>query len=245
MFERLKKIEGIEPLRYVGYGLIDNFVLYDSFIETDWDVDENIYFFVPFTSGSDYSGSTVTLANYRAFKDYDVDWVHFAYGGHSTYAVVINANKLCDSEIFDEIIEILEGLEDYPIIDEDLLYKVEAELIESSWDGWAKADFKIAIEKKFPLADFNFPDDDIRDFFEKKREEANECWVCDGSGPDMSIDIESIVDKIVFEDVKMWATKYVVWWNDCGENKRDYYVRTTAEIRVVELKRAGFHATII
>ncbi len=239
MLERLKKI--VNPLKHVGNDPIEKSVSYGDFYERSWNETEDVYFIVPYTSGSDYSGDTVTRANYKFFeKEYeDVDCIHLAYGGYDTYAIIINATKLCDSEILEEITEILEGLADDPLIDEDLLTEVEMELIEDAWVCWVEYDFIKALEKKFSFADFNFPD--IRDLFEEKREEA---WVCEGHGHDMWINVKNVVDEIEFEDVKKWATVYTVTWNDIGEKKLYYYDRKIAERKVIELKGRGFHATI-
>ncbi len=241
MFERLKKI--VRPLRYVGTDPIGKSVSYGSFYERDWSEEEDNYFFVPFTSGSDYSGCTVTWANNLFFeKDYrDNDWIHFAYGGYNTYAVVINATKLCDSEI----LEILEGLEDYPVIDEEMLTDVELDLIEDEWKCWVKDDFVKALEEKFSSADFDFDFPDyLRDLFEEKREKANVYWECEGYGPSMYIRIGEVVKEIEFEDVEKWAKMYTVTWNNVGEKKLYYYDSEIAERKVVELKGRGFHATI-
>lgn len=241
MFEKLKKIEGIRPLRYVGDKLIGKFVSYGSFYERDWFTDEDVYFIVPQTSGSDYSGCTVTWANNLYFENEyrDNDWIHFAYGGYSTYAVVINATKLYDSEITEEILEILEDLEDYPLIDGEMLINVEMELIEDEWECWGKDDFVRELEAKFSFADFDFPD--LRDLFEEKKEED---WECEGYGPNMYIDVKAVIKEIEFVDVEKWAIKYTVTWNNAGECKLYYYELEIAERKVIDLKSRGFHATI-
>ncbi len=254
MFERLKKIENLQPLRYEslehtedGWEYIrqaDGSASYEDFKNIEWPetIDEEIYFYVPHSTGSDYSGCTVTYANHKYFIDTyeDCDWVHPVYGGYNTYAVAIGVKGLLDSEIFEEIIEILEGLEGYPLIDEDLLTEVEADLIEEAWDGWAKDDFVRALEKKFFFVDFDFPDD-LREFFEEKKEVE---WECEGYGPSMWIDVEDIVKEIEFDGVEKWATRYTVTWNDVGERTSRYYDLEIAEQRVIDLRERGFHATI-
>ncbi len=237
MFERLKKIEGIRPLRYVGNDPIGRSVSCGDFYVTDRFVDEDIYFYVPYTTGSDYSGCTITWANYKTFEEYDDDCIHLVHGGYNTYGIVINATKLCDSEIFEVIIETLESLENYPLIDDNLLAEVEMELVEEAWECWAKDDFERVLEEKFSFADFNFPD--LREFFEEKREEA---WECEGYGPSMWIDIVDVVKEIEFNDVVEWAVKYTVTWNDTGECR--YYDSEIAEARAKQLRGRGFHATV-
>lgn len=100
-------------------------------------------------SGSDYSGGSVTIANFRAFKEQfkdsqGADWWEL-YGGHGTYAVAIRA--ACENEA---IIEFFEGLENYPCANDELMSEVEREAEDESWESWIRSDFERALKAQFP-----------------------------------------------------------------------------------------------
>jgi len=82
-----------------------------------------VYFFVPYASGSDYSGSTVSRSNYLAFVETygEHDFVFSAHGGFDTYAAVVGLTGLltCAEDTFEDTISVLEGLDGYPVIDDE------------------------------------------------------------------------------------------------------------------------------
>jgi hypothetical protein len=90
---------------------------------------------VPYSSGSDYSGDTVTRANYLFLKEQfkDSHGVYSLYGDHGTYAI---AYKLKEMTIEDgeKINDYLESLENYPLLDEDVNSKLEMELLDEAFD---------------------------------------------------------------------------------------------------------------
>lgn len=138
----------------------DGSASYGDFKDTDWpdsvgdyfnmlcdDIEETdeLYFYVPYATGSDYSGSTVEVSNAQYMEDTynEHDWVHPVYGGHGTYAVAIGVTGLldCDKDTFDEVCELLESLVNYPLIDEQAHSEYEMEAIENAWNICVKDDF--------------------------------------------------------------------------------------------------------
>jgi hypothetical protein len=250
-----------------GYGKVwgyarraDGSASYGDFKETDWpgsaeeylgslceDIEETaeLYFYVPYASGSDYSGSTCEKANAKCIEDSygENEWVHLVYGGYNTYAVAIGVTGLlgCDDDTFDELCETLEGLADYPVIDEDALSELEMEGADEAWDSWCKGDFTRALDKAFEdEAEFEWPDDStLRAFFEEKREEANEYWFNEGYGPDMYVRVDEVVKGITFDDVSKWAVRYEVSYCNPGEETEVYYNEDDAIGRVEELRASG------
>jgi len=170
-----------------------------------------VYFYVPVASGSDYSGSTVERSNYLWFKETfgDEEWVCDVYGGHSTYAVAVGLTGLltCADDTFDAVCEALEGLDNYPLFDEEAHSALEMEESDSAWDSWVADDFKRAVEKKFDgCADFDWDaGPDLRTFFEEKREEANEYWFNEGYGHDMYVRIDEVVKGIELADLAAYT----------------------------------------
>lgn len=234
---------------------------YGDFKETDWpdsaeeylgslceDIEETaeLYFYVPYASGSDYSGSTVEKANAGCIEESygEHDWVHPVYGGHGTYAVAIGITGLlsdCDDDTFDELCETLEGLADYPLIDDDALSNLEMEGADEAWNSWCKDSFTRAVEKAFAdQADLDIPDGDaLRTFFEEKREDANVYWYCEGYGHDMYVDVDAVVGGIEFDDIAKWAVRYEVVYCNSGERREVYYLEDDAANRTEELRASG------
>lgn len=206
---------------------------------------EELYFYVPCASGSDYSGSTVEAANAKCIEDTyeEQEWVHPVYGGYNTFAVAIGLTGLltCDDDTFDEFCETLEGLENYPVIDEDALYVLEAEKTDEAWESWVKGDFVRALEKEHGgCIEFEWPDDpELRSFFNEYAEKANTYWYCEGSGPDMYVDVDAVVKETDFDDYSKWAVRYEVSYNDCGEHREEFYCEDDARERTDALRADG------
>lgn len=106
---------------------------------------DSLYFVPELLSGSDYSGSSVTLANYREFlAEFDkLPGVFPLVGGCGTYAVAIRADVLCGelSGRRAELLETLEALTDYPCIDEESVSEVENEAEHECWASYGARDF--------------------------------------------------------------------------------------------------------
>lgn len=221
-------------------------------LSTDDTDSGEVYFYVPYASGSDYSGSLVEKSNYSVFTaEYgkDNEWVFSAYGGYSTYAAVVGLTGLltCADDTFDSICEALEGLADYPLLDEEAHSTLEMECADSAWNSWAADDFKRAVEKKFDgCAEFDWPsDDELRVAFEQFAEKANCYWYDEGYGQDnVIIDLDTIVEGIDLDDLAAYTPCYVVTYFDGGWAREEFSVESEANGRVVTLRAAGnFEAT--
>jgi hypothetical protein len=205
-----------------------------------------VYFYVPCASGSDYSGCTVTRSNYLVFQETygSEDWVFSAHGGYSTYAAVVGLTGLltCADDTADSILDALDGLENYPLLDEEALSTLEMELADEAWDSWVADDFVKALETKFDgLAEFELPSGSaLRTFFEEKREESNAEWYCEGMGHDMWVDIGRVVKGIDLDDLDEYAIRYVVSYVDVGETREECATESDAIARVATLRAAGF-----
>ena len=69
----------------------DSALAYLEGLSTDATEEGELYFFLPYASGSDYSGSTVEKANHKEFLESygEEQFVWEAHGGFDTYAVVL------------------------------------------------------------------------------------------------------------------------------------------------------------
>ncbi len=98
--------------------------------------------------GSDYSGDSVTVANHRfMLENYsDRTGIWQLTGGHWTYGIALKRSAM-DAGTRYEIENILTDLEDYPVIDEDLMGEVELKAEQTAWDNWLAHDFANRIEQ--------------------------------------------------------------------------------------------------
>lgn len=155
--------------------------------------------------GGDYSGDSSTRANYTSFMAEfgEVPGVIAIYGSHGSYAVGIRIEA-----VNEEMVEILEKLQDYPIIDEEKMSEVESEWENEAWENWARSDFRRALTRKFPAREDDideFFDNEGEDFdtvwalFEDARERSNTDWRTEHSG--MHIDIDRVVAAVDEEDL--------------------------------------------
>lgn len=104
--------------------------------------------------GSDYSGGALVRANVRAVDEIlgtESALVVKAYGGHGTVALLFRLDV--EDENVGEALSILEGLEGYPVVDEEVLSTVEIEEQEAAWSDHAARDFRRALETRYGFED--------------------------------------------------------------------------------------------
>jgi len=95
------------------------------------DIDQ-LWLRVTHAGGSDYSGGSVTLANYRELRKMQSDNEYTlltGFGGHGTYAIYVRLDAS------DELWETVVALADYPVINDNVVSEVEHE-----WRQEAMAD---------------------------------------------------------------------------------------------------------
>lgn len=158
-----------EDLSSLSYG--DLKPLAKDAVATDLD------FYMPdLMTGSDYAGDSVTVSNYRTFlEDFGkVEGVFKVYGGLGTYAVAVRLNAITP-----EMLEVFNGLQDYPLISEEDHSEVEMEAQEEAWGSWVKHDFTRELTSKFPEfeeAIENMEEDNLSRLFYSLADRANEYW---------------------------------------------------------------------
>jgi hypothetical protein len=180
-----------------------------------------LVFEVPYCSGSDYSGSMVEKANYKEFGELypDVPYIHNSFGGHGTFAIFIELCRFLSADLAldnknpmpENILETIEGLEDYPLIDDEALSQMEMEATEEAWHDWMRDDLRKAIEKAFSV-EFDYCDDmsqpnseqQFRKLFWNWCEKANE-YPQDGGGQ-MYVRIENLIPHIDRDELEPFVT---------------------------------------
>ena len=133
---------------------------------------------VRFCYSSDYSGSEYDRANARTLSE------SFPFLGHldnhgtwSESYVYLTVGELPSSdtdagiENLRELVQSVESLSEYPILDEQALYDLEAEIEEESWDAWFLSDFRATVadnlgcDEYYLEHDFKVSDDQLKEMF--------------------------------------------------------------------------------
>ena len=125
----------------------------------DWNEGQDGRYIIPkLLFGSDYSGTLVEKSNAQAFaeqfKDGQGIWWQWVYGGHGTYGIVIDRQAIPEEEdpeepdTLDAVLECLESLTDYPLLDDDLHTNMEIEAQDEAWNDWARGDFQKVIKQR-------------------------------------------------------------------------------------------------
>jgi hypothetical protein len=135
---------------YVGRDVITDFLAVS--VRDLRPANDGEYVELPNTGGSDYSGDTTTIANYKTLL---VDYADLLgksmwkiTGGHYTYGLVFYWPSLTTEQQVQ--LEILDNaLEDYPILDEMEWAEVENDLVDEAWDSWLGSDIQRHLNKLF------------------------------------------------------------------------------------------------
>lgn len=147
------------------------------------DSDEGTWFLCDALSYSDYSGTKPTFeSNVRVFSENyacgEGKWWVRAIGGHDTTAILIRTLAYRNCE---EIRELIDGLSDYPVIDDSDMSELEMDREQEGWEDYGCDDFKRALVS----------------YLEKRFSDRG--VTCDDSGKDA----DTIVDALT--DAQVWA----------------------------------------
>lgn len=120
--------------------------------------------------GSDYSGGALVRSNLKAFRTLVeeetgdgpplpiVDY----YGGYGTDGVLLLLDREHDIEKLRPFVELLQGLEDYPVVCEDTMSEVEHEDEDEAWSNYAEGDFAKALAEHIGQdTEIEDPDTDV------------------------------------------------------------------------------------
>lgn len=162
----------------------------------------------------DYCGAPHALSNCRVLLEEfgGSPQCREAYGSHGSRSVAIDPRYLSD-----ELLESLQSLENYPVLDENHCSELELELQAEAWENGIERDFQRALESHLSslcgdeLAEQaveSLSSDQLCAVFESLREDANEYWESQGS-PDQWIDVERIVERASSESLLSLLDHYL------------------------------------
>jgi hypothetical protein len=107
--------------------------------------------------GSDYVGGSVVRSNLQAMRaildeiaeehEAEAPYVN-ASGGYGTDAVFFLLDVEAPESMLAPIVEALQALESYPVLDEDSLAEIECEEVSDSWESYACSDFASALQER-------------------------------------------------------------------------------------------------
>lgn len=208
----------------------------------DSDIEPNSWVIPKYASWSDYSGSIVEKSNVKAIHDAfpsdfedGTDYMD-VYGGHGTEAVALRVVSLLRPDC-ESLLELLEGLEDYPLADESLHSEMEIEAENEAWEDWARSDFQRELQKRLEAITKNYLSGPEQSDMEDAIDEALDndqsfidqlaytlmgfgsiCWLNE-QGDSMYIDVEELLAEID-------TPKYVALYN-----REDYSAKSRRELR--------------
>lgn len=94
--------------------------------------------------GGDYGGGTHNVSNARVLIDqFSSPELREIGGGYGSFGVAVDPRYLSE-----DLLESLQSLENYPVLDEDDLSHYEMELQSEAWENWAEREFRDALENR-------------------------------------------------------------------------------------------------
>ena len=143
---------------------------------------------VPYTSWGDYYGSTAERSN-QAYLEKEWDWAYVVRGDYGSRAIAVDLSSIT-TEQQDELDDVIRSLNDYPVLDDDLLSEVEMELEQEDWDSWIEKDIRRELDR------IDFDNDDLtQEDMQQAARENNIYWEAE-SAVGGHIDIDAIVEAL-------------------------------------------------
>ena len=190
--ETLDCIKGQRVCRRLSYG--DLKPLHVGIEATDMD------FLTPELLSGYCSSGSVEVSNHRVFLELygKLPNVYAVYGGYGTFAVAIRLDSITP-----EMIEALNSLKDYPVLDEDDYSEVEMEAENDAWESWGRSDFRTELDKRFPDLNeiiFEWGAETIDTLYCKLMERTNTYWEHE-TGNNAFVRMERVIEGATEQDI--------------------------------------------
>jgi len=154
----------------------------------------------------DYCGAPHTASNMRVLlEEFSGPELRSCSGGYGAQSVAVDPRYLSEA-----LLENLQSLENYPVLDEDDCSALELELQQEAWESWAQRDFSRALEKRLSSA---LEDEDVAEetieslspdslyaLFYALADKGSIYWESQSS-PDQWIDCERVADELSEEEL--------------------------------------------
>lgn len=159
-----------------------------------------------YCQSGDYGGAVHYLSNARELlSSFSSPECRELYGSHGSHGVAIDPRYLSG-----ELLEELQSLESYPVLNEEALSELELELQNEAWENWARSDFSRALEQRLSsvLSDAGWEiaeewseqsieslsDEQLWQLFSDAAEESSTYW--ESQYNDVYIDIDRVVERM-------------------------------------------------
>lgn len=165
---------------------------------------EDGWYQVEYATGSDYNGGSVNESNYKELcamleeahpEDSEpVVWARTS-GGHGTYGIAVRYGDLDE-----DIRETLDGLEDYPIINDESHSELEMEQQNEAWERWGVDDLSSAVAKSSGHDPYDvkngLDDEEWFEIFRLASEKGSHYWE-DQQGAGPYIDMKRVAKTVI------------------------------------------------
>ena len=167
---------------------------------------DELFLMCKYLEGSDYSGDMLQKSNYKLFlEDFGKEeGVFDVCGGHGTFAVAISVGWLLDSrndEIARQILDLLDGLNTYPAIDDEDMSNMEFKAFNEAFEDWGYKDIMSDLQKKFRVTVYDYDEDAFKEFLLEIERRGNSMWIIEEGGG-VYIDVEAWIKDITLDQVK-------------------------------------------
>jgi len=167
---------------------------------------EDLFLIPDYLQYGDYDSSSMPeRSNYKTFiEDYgDIPGIYEIYGGNGSTGIAISVKWLLSPDNEDkarEIINLINGLNEYPVIDEELMSSMEYDAFIEAIDNYGSGDFISAMAKKFNLEIYDYDGEKVKDLIlDINRAGHSEYYVIESDGS-VYIDIERLIAQITTLD---------------------------------------------
>ena len=163
----------------------------------------------------DYVGSMVEKTNNQVFWDEfgDRAGVSNEYEGFHSYAIALTADAIRDNE---DIVETLNALADYPLLDEEKHSELCMDEYQESWENYGQSDFIDEICRKLTPHHYDFDDfldeagsDKLMTLYESGIP-SGEYYIEETGG--IALNVDTSVDNLTLEDLAQWVKEVKKEW---------------------------------
>ena len=195
----------------ISYGDLTEITLKENLDNTP--IDE-LFLMSRYFGYSDYDNSCmVERSNYKLFmEEYEKEPGVFAvYGGYGTTDIAISLNWLLDpvnEDKANEIIDLLNGLNDYPCIDDEDMSNMEYDAFIEALDRFEISDCSKLLASQFLLEVYDYDEDKLKEVLLESNSNLNyDAYVIE-SGGGCYIDTKHLISKVSFVDYVSCLTDF-------------------------------------
>ena len=195
-------------------GKITKDIVQDRLINPEWK-NNDLYLICKYMQYGDYDDSCmVERSNYKLFlEEYEKEpGVFTISGGYGSSGIAISIQYLLNPDNEEkalEIIELLNGLNDYPCINDEDMSNMEYEAFNEAFEDYGYKDAMTALSKKFNLEIYDYKEEEFKALLLEKASRCNPSWVIE-SGGSCYIDIDQMIKDVTLEELKPLLTEYEV-----------------------------------